>query len=65
MRISVNVRIDQQPGGSFGYGNIGFEESAELVDAGFETVSKVFTRIHELLNVLKSEHERTRPAIRK
>jgi len=59
MKITVNVRIDQEPSDSpytGGYGNVQFAEDASLANANFETVSKVFTRVHELLDTLKSEH---------
>jgi hypothetical protein len=66
VRIVVSVRIEQepseQPGTAFGgYGTIGFNEEATLTSAGFETVSAVFTRVHELLDTLRKEHKQRRP----
>lgn len=65
MRITVNVRIDAEPndnqqgiyGGGINFFN--FSEDASLVGNGFETVSKVFNRCHELLATLKLEHKPT------
>lgn len=58
MIVSVDVRIQNEPGDSqFGnYGSLSFSEAAQFSGAGFETVSKVFTRCHELLDALKQEH---------
>ena len=57
MRVQIDVRIDtnDQPG-SGGYGNVAFSETVGLSNADFETVSKVFTRCHELLEVLRAQH---------
>lgn len=61
MRIHVDVRIETTPEDSrmsgVGYGNLAFSESAHFEDAGFETVSKIFTRCHELLATIKDEHK--------
>jgi len=59
VRITINVRIDAEPSdnqqGAWG-GGINFSEDATLQGAGFETVSKVFTNCHELIETLKSTH---------
>lgn len=60
MKISINVRIETTPGDAPGVGwgqYITFQEDVNLNEAGFETVSKVFTRCHDLLETLRSEHE--------
>ena len=58
MRITVDVAIDQQPVASqCGYGNMRFQEHADLDNVSFESVAKIFGRIHDLLNVLKAEQE--------
>ena len=63
MRIHVDVRIETTPEDSphsvTGYGNLAFSESAHFENAGFETVSKIFTRCHELLATIKAEHGQT------
>ena len=63
MRIHVDVRIETTPEdsqlGGIGYGNLAFSESAHFDNAGFETVSKIFTRCHELLETVKAEHGQT------
>ena len=58
MIIRINVFIEGSPGGREGYGQMQFNEQATIDDASFATVSKVFTRCHELLAVIKEEHER-------
>ncbi len=65
MRITVNVSIDADPGTQQSWGRLNFSEAAELNDAGFETVSTVFTRVHELLEAIKAEHGKTREGIRR
>ena len=57
MRVQIDVRIDSTDNpGSGGYGNVAFSEIVNLANSDFETVSKVFTRCHELLEVLKAQH---------
>ncbi len=58
MRITVSVRIDQEASDQAvgGYGSMNFNEEASLSNAGFDSVSKVFVRLHELLQTLKNEH---------
>jgi len=56
VRISVNISAgpeDYQMGST---GNMNFSEEAALNGSHFETVSKVFTKIHDLIAVLKAEH---------
>ena len=59
MIVNVNINIQNEPGDSQYYGGSGslqFAESTQFSGAGFETVSKIFTRCHDLLAVLKQEH---------
>jgi hypothetical protein len=60
MQITVNVSIDSD-GSQQSYGRLNFSETAELRNAGFTTVSEVFTKVHALLNTLKAEHEAGQP----
>lgn len=56
VRISVNISAgpeDYQMGSN---GNLSFTEDCNLNGTQFDLVSKVFTRIHELLTALRAEH---------
>jgi len=64
----VNVRIEAEPADAqFGsnYGSMQFSEEASLTGAGFEAVSKVFTRMHDLLTVVKAEHSNSAPGAKR
>lgn len=65
MRIYINVRIENEPGDApgagYGMGSMTFGEDASFIGAGFETVSRVFTRCHELLAALKTDHNQRTP----
>lgn len=67
MIIRIDVHIDTEPtdGPSGSYGNLNFSESKQFSGAGFETVSKIFTRCHELLQVLKHEHDISTEGLRR
>lgn len=61
MRITVNVRIDQEAsdGPNYGsHGSLSFSEDASLPNANFGTISEVFTRVHLLLDTLRIEHKK-------
>lgn len=62
MIVRVTVQIENEPNDHYGYasGSINFAESAKFDGAGFETVSKIFTRCHELLETMKAEHQKAR-----
>jgi hypothetical protein len=59
MIVRVDVRIDAEPSDnpSGSYGALNFSEQMQFSGAGFGTVSKIFTRCHELLAVMKQEHD--------
>jgi hypothetical protein len=57
MIIRINVSIEGTPNGREGYGNMQFNESTTINDSSFETVSKVFTKCHELLAVITNDHK--------
>ena len=60
MRVTISVRIDSESGDNqlqpYSGGSMNFTQDASFSGAGFSTVSKVFTRCHDLLEVLKIEH---------
>ena len=60
MKITIQVYLDGEfvPGAT-NSGRMEFREDATLENAGFETVSKVFARAHELLDALKRENLET------
>ncbi len=61
MIVRIDVRIESDPNDQqrgMGWGQMNFSEQASLNDSSFETVSKVFTRCHELLSALKEEHRK-------
>ena len=56
MRISIHVSIEAEPGRAESYGRIQFNEAAQLTETDFDTVTAVFSRVHDLLNVIKREY---------
>ena len=61
VRISVHITAEPQDAGRGSYGSMNFDEEAQLQPGTFELVSQVFTRCHELLETLRSEHAQRRP----
>jgi hypothetical protein len=57
VNVRIDVHIDSQNQNGAGYGNIGFSETVQLTDAGFDSVAKIFTRCHELLETIKAQHD--------
>ena len=59
MIVRINVTIEAEPkDASHGYGQMNFNESASLNDTSFDTISRVFTRAHELIDDLKKENKK-------
>lgn len=63
MIITISVRIDTDPSDNNQgmFGGLNFSENSQFSGAGFTTVSRVFTRCHELLATLKQEHDSITP----
>ncbi len=59
MIVQIYIRVDAEPqdAANGSYGGLNFSEQQQFSGAGFETVSKIFTRAHELLSALKVDHD--------
>jgi len=58
VRISVHITAEPKDSAHGNYGSMNFDEEATLPSGNFDLVSKVFTRCHDLLDVLRREHPR-------
>lgn len=64
IRIMVMINPDPREQSAGSYGNLQFQEEATFQGAGFETISKIFTKCHELLETLKIEHSNSTKGLR-
>ena len=56
MRLYISVRVEEDHPNNYSYGNMTFNEDAQLNDVGFEALSEIFTECHRLLEAVKAQH---------